>query len=768
MTEENRHRMEAVGQPSPGFDALKKARGMELFAADAYPDHRVWAGAVRAGVPHGDLISLDTGAAEAMDGVLAVLTRKDIKGPNRQGFVYWDMPVLCGSRIRHAGDVLALVLAEDRDTLFRAVQVVKADIRPLPVVDTLDAALGPNAPNIHGLGTGNVLKSAVISKGDAAAAMARCDEIVEAVFYTPVQEHAFLETENGTAVMDEAGVIHMRVSTQAPFRDRMEIGRALGLDPLRLHIQSPYLGGGFGGKDGATVQCLLALAAMHAQGRPVKMSWSREESFLAGYKRHAARLRYRLGARKDGALQALECDLDFDTGAYAHLGVEVMALGLEHASGPYRIDHVTARGRCIYTNNPVAGAFRGFGVAQVSFAFEGMMDRMAGRLGMDPLALRLKNALGRGDQNGIGVTMTQSNGLEDCLIRAREHDFWKNKDPWIAAAPPFTRRGVGVAAVFNAMGYGKGLPDYAVAKVGLTESGAVEVCNGVSDMGQGNASAFIQMAGQILCQPRENMILIQPDTQITLPSGSSSAGRTTFTYGNALIKACEALKTRLCSRAALMLIRENEADLTLIPGAVRHLPSGKEISLARLASMLPLEDRTCVAEYFMPCTRETPRGGEVFELGFPHLIFPFAAHLVRLEVDELTGRIRVDGYTAFTDAGRVLNPLAFEQQVQGAVAQGLGYALLEDLLTEKAEILTKDLSTYILPSSLDVPDITSFSVETHEEEGPFGMKGLGEVGFNGPLPAVASALLAAGLPMTRAPFTPERVLTALNAEKETP
>jgi CO/xanthine dehydrogenase Mo-binding subunit len=246
--------MENIGFRSTRCDALGKARGKEVFAADVYPENLVWAGAVRAGIPHGELIRVHTDTARNMDGVVAVLTRKDIHGPNRQGFIHWDMPVLCGTRVRHCGDAVALVLAENRSVLSRAVAAVTADIRPLPVVDSMEAALAPKAPCIHGLETGNVLKSATITCGDAAAAMAACDVVISETFYSPVQEHAFLETQNGVAHMDDAGIVHLTVSTQAPFRDRFEIARALGLDPLKIHVVNPFLGGGFGGKDGSTVQ----------------------------------------------------------------------------------------------------------------------------------------------------------------------------------------------------------------------------------------------------------------------------------------------------------------------------------------------------------------------------------------------------------------------------------------------------------------------------------------------------------------------------------
>jgi len=752
---------QTIGTRARRFDAPDKALGRERFASDEYPENLLWAGALRTGVAHGLVRGVDTARAKAMPGVVAVLTAADVPGLNRQGFVHADMPVLCGEKVRHAGDPVALVVAETREILADALRALVPDIEPLPVVDGLDAALAPDAPRVHDLETGNVLKRATLRKGDARAAMDRCSTVIEATFFTPQQAHCFLETENGTAHMDATGIIHMTLSSQAPARDRLEIGRALGLAPDRLHITVPHLGGGFGGKDGATVQCLLALAAMHAGGRPVKMWWSREESMLAGYKRHAARMHFRLGADAAGTLRALVCDLDYDTGAYVHLGVEIMALGLEHAAGPYRVDNLEANGRCVYTNNPVAGAFRGFGVAQVCFAFEGMMDRLAERLGMDPLELRLKNAIRQGETNGVGVTMTGSTGMVECLAGLRDHPLWQTRDEWVRQAPPLTRRGVGIAAVHNGMGYGRGLADAAVAKVRLTPEGRFRIYNGVSDMGQGNSPTFVQMACDLLNQDQSRMELVQPDTDRTFPSGASSAGRTTYTYGKALIKACEAMRAKLAHRAALVLMVDDGAALTLVPGAVRHDASGRELPLAALAPMLRDEDRVCISEAMMPVTRDMPEGGETFRLGFPHLLFSYAAHLVRVEVDELTGRTTVTDYVAFTDGGRVINPTTFEQQVQGAVAQGLGYALWEDCAAEGGQLLTTDLTTYVIPGAGDLPDIESHAVETVEESGPFGMKGIGEVGMNGPLPAVASALLRMGLPMTRAPFTPERILAAL-------
>jgi len=752
-----------IGYSVPRQDAWNKVTGEEKFALDHYPENLLWAGAKRAGVPHGRILAVDVSAAQALPGVCAVLTRKDVPGTNRQGIVHKDQPVLAGERVRHRGDPVALVLAENREVLAQALALVRVEIEPLPAVFDPEEALQPDAPRLHE--GGNVLLQAKIEKGQAEEAFAECRVVVEETFEVPCQEHGFLETENGVAWREADGKIVMIVSTQAPFRDRFEIAQALGLEMGSIRVISPYLGGGFGGKDGATVQCLLALAALHAAGRPVKMWWEREESFVAGYKRHAARMYYRAGAKADGTLHTLHCRLYYDSGAYAHLGGEIMELGMEHAGGPYRLPHTRIEGWCVYTNNPIGGAMRGFGVCQVSFAFERVMDLLAARLGLDPLVFRLKNALQRGDKNCAGVTLVHSTGIVPCLETLKHHPRWTGREKWKQGTGPCKKRGVGLAAVFNAMGYGRGLPDSAIAKIELTAAGGFRIYSGVPDMGQGNAAAFLQMAGEILGQDASRLELVQPDTERSLPSGSSSASRTTYTFGNALIQACQEMKEKLLHRAALVLMADEERGFALLPGKVRHLPSGRDVDLDFLARLLPEADRSSVSQFVMPVAQDVPDTGKEFVLGFPHVFFSYAAHLAYVEVDEITGKIEVREYLAITEGGRVLNPQGFEQQVHGAVAQGIGYALMEQVALDKGEILNPNFADYLMPTSLDVPDIESLAVETVEPTGPFGMKGIGEVGVNAPLPAIAGAIEdALGVRLTRSPFTAGRVLSKLGPE----
>ncbi len=558
----------------PRADALSKATGAERYAFDALPEGCLHAGAYRPGaaagvasaIAPGKVRGVDGRAALAVPGVLRVLTAADVPGPNLHGIVHKDQPVLCGDVIRHAGDPVALVLAETPEALRAGLAAMRADIEPLPGVFGPEAALRRGAPLVHaGRKGGNLLMRAVIEKGDAKGALKKAPVLVRGEFFTPMQEHAFLETQCGVAQALPDGGLDMTLSTQSPFRDRFEIGAALGLDPFTIRIRAPHMGGGFGGKDGATVQCLLALAALNSEGRPVRMAWDREESVLAGFKRHAARLRCVLGAEADGTLTAFTCDMLFDTGAYAHLGGEVMELSMEHACGPYRVPNARVEGRCVYTNNPIAGAFRGFGVAQASPAFEGLMDELAAKLKLDPLALRRKNALTAGDENSSGVRLTGSTDLVACLEAVAAHPLWLEREDWRRSAPPLTRRGVGVAALFNGMGYGRGLADMAIAKVELTEAGEFLVYASVADMGQGNTSAFALLAARELNQ--EAAAVRRSPERSVASSGSSAAGRTTYTFGNALVRACAALRQKLLSRVAMPLLCDSRTAWSWSPGA---------------------------------------------------------------------------------------------------------------------------------------------------------------------------------------------------------
>ena len=752
-----------VGLSMPRADAMGKVTGAEKYAADFYAPDMLWCGVRRSGEAHADLVEIDVRAARELPGVLAVLTHRDVPGENRQGIVRLDQPVLVDEKVRRIGDALALVVAESRLALDKALAAIEVSLAPRPPVFDPEEALAEGSPVIHDESPDNVMAEVTVEKGEGVLGLEGCDVLVEGRFELPRQEHAYLETEAGWARLEENGRLLVVASTQSPFRDRSEIARVLGWTPDRVRVVAPYLGGGFGGKDGVHVQCLLALAALAGRGRPVRMCWDREESFLAGVKRLPARLHYRLGAARDGRLRALDCRIIMDGGAYDHLCGEVLALAVEHAGGAYRIPHVCIRGTCAYTNNPSSGPFRGFGVPQVTAALEQMVDRLAFESGLDPLSFRLMNVVRQGDANPVGVTLLQSTGAAECLARLSEHPWYKNRKVWKAEAPIFKRRGLGLVCLSHGSGYGPVVPDFANAKVELTPEGRFLIDSGVPDMGQGNASTCLQVAGEVFNQDPEGLELRLPDTDATLPSGTSAASRTTYTYANALIGAAHGLKDRILRRAADLLMADAAESCALLPGRVRHLATGREISLADLARAMSAAERTAVHHWRAPTARDTIRARLRSVYGLPHLVFSYAAHLARVEVDELTGRVDVQDYLAVTEAGRTVNPQLYEQQVQGGIVQGLGYALYEDYMVKQGRGLTPDLATYVIPTAVDVPDMDSEAVELFEPTGPYGLKGLGEIPINGPLPAVANALFdACGVRIPDPPLTPEKVLMALS------
>ncbi|MDQ7827130.1 MAG: xanthine dehydrogenase family protein molybdopterin-binding subunit [Candidatus Eremiobacteraeota bacterium] len=762
QSDEDAEGVPIIGIPFPRADAREKVAGLTAFAADFYRPGMLWAGVKRAGIPHGIIKSIDTAGARAMKGVVAVLTAADIPGVNLHGVVKKDQPVLAGERVRHCGDAVALVVAETRESLTEALGAICCDFEVLPGVFSPQEALREGAPCLHE-GTGNVLFSWELVLGKGRDALPECDVTVESEFVTSWQEHAYMETESGWAEQGSDGRITIVCSTQTPFRDRTEVAEVMAMKPGDLRIVAPYAGGAFGGKDGVTVQCYLALAALHGGGRPVKMWLSREESFIASTKRHPSQMRYRLGATSEGFFHFLEAHIVLDTGPYDSLGSVVLALAMEHAAGAYMIPHGVLQGKAVYTNNPVGGAFRGFGVPQVTAAIEQVVDMMALELHADRWELRMKNAVKAGGKTYTGITLTSSTGARECLDRLSMHEGWSGREAWKAAAGHFKKRGTGLALSVHAQGYGPVVPDEACARVELTPGGRFKVYCGVVDMGQGNASANLQIAGAILNQRAQDIELVLPDTDKTQNSGSAAASRCTYTFGNALIGACTALKSSILSKAADIVMTENHDDMLLVPGAVFHRPDGREIPLASIASELGDKDRSASFHFTAPTAPERP-GGETMltACGLPHAIFSYGAHCASVEVDLLTGEATVLKYIAVTDSGAVINPLTYEQQVQGAIVQGIGYALTEEFIVEKGRCATPDLSAYLIPASSDVPEVESVAVELHESTGPFGLKGMGEISINGPLPAIVNAVAdACGVRISCYPLTGERILEAL-------
>ena len=752
-----------IGRPTPRIDAVAKSTGQEKFAADWAEPGCLWAVVRWAGVPSAKIKSINAEAARRADGVVAVLTAEDIPGLRFHGVVDKHEPVLAQDRIRHAGDPLAIVLAETKAAGRSAVGLIEVDLEELPALTDLDQALAEGAPLIHDDFPGNLLKKVSVRKGDGAAGLDRVEVTVRATFTTPWQDHACLETEAGWGRLTDQGRLEIGASTQAPHRDRMELAPIVNKAPQDVRVISPYPGGAFGRKDGLTIQAFLAVAALHSGGRPVKLWLDREESTIACCKRHPARMSFTLGADRSGRLVALTADLILDTGPYGRLGGEVLELAVEQAGGPYRIPHTAVDGRAVLTNNPIGGPFRGFGAPQAAYGLEQMIDLLAAELKMDPLELRRKNIIRRGEINSIGAAMISTTGLDQCLDATADHPLRTGAEEWKKAAPKFKRRGVGLAAICQSCSYGPLVPDYANAKLELTEAGRIKVYSGVVDMGQGNAATVLQIAGHVLNQTDDNLELVIPDTDLTLPSCGASASRSTYTYGPALIQAAEELKRRLLDRAAMLVFGSEKDQFSLAPGRVRNNVDGQELPLAMLAGYMDPAERAATAYYRAPWARDKVDSAGTEVTGLPHLIFTHGVHLARVEVDELTGQTRLCDYAMATDCGTIVNPLTFHGQMHGGAGQGIGFALTEDFRAPGGTVATDDLATYTIPTSLDLPDFQSKATGVYEPTGPFGLKGAGELALSGSGPAIANAIAdAVGVRVDGLPLTAEKILLALN------
>ncbi len=726
----------AVGRRARRPDAPDKVRGTALYVADSEPAGCLVGGALRSPLAHARIVRLDVSRARRVPGVRAVLTAADIPGRNLIPMIQADWPVLASDESRHVGEAVALVAAESPAALREALRRIEVEYQPLPALLEMEAALA----------AGEVLAEWRVVRGDAASEMARDDlVVVEGTYHTPYQEHAYIEPNGMLAEPDGRDGITVWGSMQCPFYVQKGVASALGRGLNQVRIVQAVTGGGFGGKEDAP-SLLAAQAALlaRASSRPVKMVLSREEDMAVMSKRHPARVRCRTAATRDGRLVAAEVDYLLDGGAYATLSPVVLFRGTVHACGPYRVPHVRVEARAVRTHKVPCGAFRGFGEPQVVFAAESQMDLLAERLGMDPLELRRTNALGPGDETITGQRLSDDVAFVPVLEQVASASDWSSKRAAFAKDEGAVRRGIGLAACYYGVGLGalgRHL-NSAGAGVVVAGDGSVTVAVGTTEIGQGMTVALSQIAAEALGCPLEKVRIAPVDTSRVPDSGPTVASRTTIMSGNAIRDAAARI------RAAMEPI-VGGADLLWEAAVLRCVEA--QVSLAAHGWAVP------------PASPFDTRSGQ----GDAYICFAFGANVVEVEVDTETGETRVVDVHSVHDAGRIVNPAAAEGQVEGGVAQGIGYALLEEHLLEEGRILNDQLSTYILPTSLDTPRIHSHFVDGDYGYGPYGAKGLGELPLIPVAPAVTAAIHhACGARLREIPATPERVFRALRAASE--
>lgn len=722
-----------IGQSPARVDALGKVTGQTLYPGDLAMPGMLHMKVLFARRPHARIKRLDTSRAESAPGVVAVLTAKDVP-VNEFGLITFDAPVLASDTVRWVGDKVALVVAETEKQAARAAEWIEVEYEDAPVVSDPREAMKPGAPQLHPGKENNILIHYRIRKGHTAEAFQQADVIVEGTYHTPFQEHAYLQPEAGLAYIDEQGRVTVQVAGQWTHEDQEQIAHALNLPRDQVRVVYPAIGGAFGGREDMSVQIILALAAWKLK-RPVKIVWSREESIIGHHKRHQMFIKTKWGATKDGALVAAEVNVISDAGAYAYTSTKVLGNATLMCTGPYEIPNVKVDTYAVYTNNVPAGAFRGFGGPQGLFAAEMQMNKLAEKLGMDVVELRLRNILREGSLLSVGTPLPPGVSMPQVAEKAAEAAGWKVRwgqwqRPGAACSTQKGKRyGIGYACGYKNVGFSFGAPEQCTAKVelrGATEIEEVIVYHGGADVGQGAHTVFAQMAAEALQAPMDKIRLVVSDTAYTSSSGSASASRMTFMAGNAILGAAE---------LALKKWRE--------------------------------EERPAIGHYtYRPpkTTQYDPETGR----SEPNFAYGYVAQAAEVEVDTETGHVRLLRVWCADDVGTAVNPQLVEGQIEGAVVQAQGYAILENFVHKDGLVLTPNLSTYLIPTVLDAPqEVHSLILEYPDPIGPFGARGMGEMPFLPLAPAVMGAVHdATGVWFDEFPLTPDRVLKALKTKKE--
>ena len=753
-------RLRQVGKPLTRTDAPGKVTGRTPYAGDYAMPGMLHMRVVRADTASARLARLDVSKARALEGVACVLTAEDlpdrtastdIPGQVGRKRLDTDQQILVRDRVRYFGEPLALVAAETRDVADHAMALIDVELSPVPGVYDPMEAMQPDAPVVTA--PDNIVAERRIRKGDVEAGFAEADVIVERTYRTPFQEHAFLEPEVGLAWVDENDVVNIRVSTQVIEHFR-PIADAIGVPHNKVRIRGALVGGGFGGKEDLTVEVYLALLAKRT-GRPVRLEYTREDSFVGHGKRHPFVLTYRTGVARDGRITALDVTMVADSGAYVFLSPYVLLYALVAAPGPYRVDNLHVHARAVATNNMYTSAFRGFGALQACAAYEQQMDEVAKAIGLDRMELRRRNFLRTGDPMSTGFVPPSAIWTDQCAEKA-----------WAGLGAPAPSRGPvrvgrGIACYQQSYGRLTFLHDTSEAWVGIEMDGTVVVRSGVTDIGAGQTSALAQIVAEVLGVTLDNVVVYNSDSAVTPLAGTTTATRALYMTGNAVKQAAEALRARLVERAARALgVAPGEVDMGFdeVFAADRPDRSMPLVELVRLCGAEGIH-RSELSMFRAPFTDNLdPETGQ----GQAHPDYAYGAHAVEVAVDMDTGEVEVLKSVAAHDVGQSINPAAVEGQIQGGAQNGQGYALSEEMLYEEGRLITPSFSEYLMPTAMDMPKVECIILESRSGVGPFGAKGIGEPAMTPVAPAIANAVAdAIGVRVFEMPITPERVVRAL-------
>jgi len=725
-----------------------------LVVKALYPEH-----------PRAKITKLDISAAEALAGVGAVVTYHDLPDKTHYGILVKDQQIFAMDEVFYIGDIIALVAAETQEIADRAIDLIQVEYEPVDgVFNPVQAFQSTDILARSDIDT-NILDHVSVTHGDVKMGFEDADLIIKRSYHTQCMEQLFLETESVVADWDGENLV-MYISGQDPHGDRNQVAEALGLPISKVQVIYPYVGGGFGGKEELHIQIQTAVLALKAKC-PVKFVRTRQESLFTHQKRGAIHVRLETGAKKDGTLTAIRAKVIGDSGPYANIFPAVIGGTAELISGPYKVPNAQIDSYAVATNNLVAGGMRGFGTPEVAWAFEQNMDVVAVELGIDPVDLRLKNGMEKDTLMPSGAYIYHDIGLKKTIEEAAMAANWKERDQWLDRDPgPGKKRGLGVATIWHGMGMGKGVVDHSGAVVEMAPDGSVTLYTGSAELGQGAITAQKIIISEDLGVPMDRIQVIMADTNAVPAAGTTSASRSTYMMGNAILKATKVIKDNL-SELVSKQVEAKEEDLVFQENKVWAKDNPEyTIDIPSLAGQAWWENTQLRAEGFVEMWHpEEPKSKLNFK--HAHSIFAYATHIAQVLVDTDTGQVKVEKIWAAHDVGKAINRQAIEGQIDGGIAQGIGYALTEELQQRDGYLLNDSLSNYIAPVSTDMPDIEPIIVEVPQPSAPNGAIGIGEPTVVPVAPAIANAIAdAIGVRMDAIPMTPERILSELNKQEK--
>jgi xanthine dehydrogenase D subunit len=764
-----------IGDSPQRPDGVLKVTGEFAYGSDLWHDDMVWGVTLRSPHPHARIAGIDVTDALTVPGVAAIVTAEDVPGVNAVGLEHQDQPVLADGVVRYQGEPVALVAADHPETARRAANRIKVDYQVLPALTDPRHALDDDAPKVHE--HGNLVRHLRLRRG----AFEHGDEtpnapvVVSLDFEVGMQDQAFLGPESGLAVPAEDGGIDLYVATQWLHVDQRQVCQALGMAPDKVRLTLAGVGGAFGGREDLSMHvhaCLLALRT----GKPVKMSYNREESFFGHVHRHPAWLRYEFGAERDGTLVYARANILFDGGAYASSTSAVVGNGGTLGLGPYRVPHVSMDCYGVYTHNPPCGAMRGFGCVQAAFAHEALMDELADKVGVDRVEIRMRNGMRQGDRNITGQLIDAPAPVAELVAKVRDMPL----PPPLAERPDLrdlpggvsntthgegVRRGVGYAVTYKNVGFSEGFDDYSTARVRLSVLGdepVATVHTAAAEVGQG-----LVTVQQQICRTElgVSQVVVAPADTSVGSAGSTSASRQTYVTGGAVKAACEAVRARVLDRAAALLgrpageLRLDGEKIVWLSGGPGAGGAGRGSAGEVVAALVDVLGDEPIEETVTWRHRPTEPIDSSTGQGNAHVQYAFSAHRAVVDVDTELGLVKVVALDTAQDVGRAINPDAVIGQIQGGSAQGLGLALMEEVVVTDGQVRNPSFTDYLIPTILDMPPMRIEVLEYADPHAPYGVRGVGEPPTISSGPAIAAAVRqACGRPLRRVPIRPEHIV----------